>query len=146
MTLKTNINIIKYKDKYFEKNLRLETLINFHYRKCMLSLQYLSDSCLHRVYVWRKFSRKNISNWVIIWIKFKILWLLSVLYSTLAPSGPQLQKQLAYKSWLGTYGPDRHLTPKIGHLQWKVGSWKLHSNPRYNPGSMFHVKRRFVIY
>ena len=37
--------------------------------------------------------------------------------SALASSGPQLQKQLAYKSWLGTSGPDCHLTPKTEHLQ-----------------------------
>ena len=47
--------------------------------------------------------------------------------SALASSGPQLQKQLAYKSWLGTSGPDCHLTPKTEHLQKR----KLHSNPRY---------------
>ena len=29
----------------------------------------------------------------------------------------QLQRQLAYKSWLGASGPDCYLTPRIGHLQ-----------------------------
>ena len=68
-------------DKYL---IRLWTLITFCYRKCMLLLQYLSDWCLHTVQVWQKFWRKNIANWVIIWIKFKVLWLLWVLYSALA--------------------------------------------------------------
>ena len=64
-------------DKYFEKKVRFWTLITFRYMKCMLPLQYLNDWCLlPGVYVWQKFWRKNISNWVIIWIKFKFLWLL----------------------------------------------------------------------
>ena len=63
---------------------RLWTLITFCYRKCMLLLQYLRDRCLHTVHVWQKFWRKNIANWMIIWIKFKVLWLLWVLYSALA--------------------------------------------------------------
>ena len=63
--------------KYFEKKVRFWTLITFRYMKCMLPLQYLNDWCLlPGVYVWQKFWRKNISNWVIIWIKFKFLWLL----------------------------------------------------------------------
>ena len=36
------------------------------------------------------------------------------LYGTLASPGPQLQRQLAYKSCLGTCGWDYHLVPKIG--------------------------------
>ena len=48
----------------------------------------------------------------------------------LASSGPQMQRQSAYKSWLGTSGPKCHLIPKIGDLQKKQ---MLHSNPRYNP-------------
>ena len=63
-------------DEYFEKNVRLWTLITFHYRKCVLLLQCLSDWYLHGVYVWQKFWRKKILNWVIIWIKFKVLCLL----------------------------------------------------------------------
>ena len=46
------------------KKIRLQTKITFHYRKCMLPVQYLSDWCLHGMYVWHKFQRKNISiNW-----------------------------------------------------------------------------------
>ena len=60
-------------DKYFEKKATLWTLITFRYRKYMLPLQHLSDWCLHGVYVWQKFRRKNISSWVIIWIKLKVL-------------------------------------------------------------------------
>ena len=71
-------------DKYLER--KLWTLITFCYRKCMLPLQYLSDWCLHGIYIWKKFQRKNISNWVIIWIKFKVLQLLWGLYSALASS------------------------------------------------------------
>ena len=37
---------------------------------------YNSDWCLHGVYISHKFLRKNIRDWVIIWIKFKVLWLL----------------------------------------------------------------------
>ena len=59
----------------FWKKVRLWTLITFCYRKCMLPLQYFNDWCLNGVYVWQKFWRKNISNWMIIWIKFKVLWL-----------------------------------------------------------------------
>ena len=58
-----HVNILKKK--------RLWTLITFRYRICMLPLQSLSDWCLHGVYVWHKFQKKNIPNWVIIWIKFK---------------------------------------------------------------------------
>ena len=39
--------------------------------------------CLCGEYVWKKFWRKNISNWVIIWIKFKVLELIQVLYTVL---------------------------------------------------------------
>ena len=60
-------------DKYFEKKVRL---ITFHYRKCMLPLQYLSDWYLHGIYAWQKLRKKNVANWVIIWIRFKVLWLL----------------------------------------------------------------------
>ena len=42
---------------------------HFPGRKCMLLLQYLSDWCPHGIYAWQKFQRKNISNWVIIWVK-----------------------------------------------------------------------------
>ena len=63
-------------DKYFEKNIRLWILITFHYRKSVLLLQCLSDWYLHWVYVWQKLWRKKILNWVIIWIKFKVLCLL----------------------------------------------------------------------
>ena len=49
-----------------KKKLRVWTLITFPYRKCMLPLQYLSDWRLHGVYIWQKFQRKIISNWVII--------------------------------------------------------------------------------
>ena len=51
--------------------------------------------------------------------KFNVLWLLEMLYSALAFSGPQLKRQLAYKSWLGASDPDCHLAPKIGYL-WKT--------------------------
>ena len=61
-------------------------------------------------------------------------WLLLVLYSALAFSGSQLQRQLAYKTWLGTSGPDCHLTSKIGLLQ---KNQKLHLNPRYDPGYLY---------
>ena len=40
-----------------------------------------------------------------------------MLCSALNSSGPHLQRQLAYKSWLGTSGPDCYLKPKIRHLQ-----------------------------
>ena len=32
------------------------------HRKCMLLLQYLSDWCLHGVYIWQSFWQKNIST------------------------------------------------------------------------------------
>ena len=102
----------------------------------MLQLQNLSDLCLHGVYVWQKFWRKNILNWVIIWIKFKVLWLLELLYSALVSSGPQLQRQLTCKSWLGATGPECHLQPKIGHLQktevaFKSQIWPWHKNSQH---------------
>ena len=34
-----------------------------------------------------------------------------------ASYGPQLERQLPYKSWLGISGPDSHLTPKKWALQ-----------------------------
>ena len=40
-----------------------------------------------------------------------------MLYNALASSGHQLQRQVAFKSWLGASGPDCHLTTKIRHLQ-----------------------------
>ena len=57
------------------KKVRLWTLITVCYTG-MLPLQYLSDWCVRGIYIWQKFGVKNISNWVIIWIKFKVLWLL----------------------------------------------------------------------
>ena len=50
--------------------------------------------------------------------KFNVLPLanLSALQCLTSP-GPQLQRQLAHKSWLGASGRDCHLTPKIGHLR-----------------------------
>ena len=90
-------------------------LITFHYRKSMLPLQYLSDWYLHGVYVWQKFQRKNLSNWVIIWMKFKVLWLL--LRATQCFGFFLTPAAKANKSWLGTLGPDCYLIPKIGHLQ-----------------------------
>ena len=93
-----------------------KSVLQIYILKKMWLLQYLSD-CVYMAYVWQKFWRKNISTWVIIWIKFTVLWLLWMLYSALASSGPQLQRQLAYKSWLAATGPDCHLSPKIGHLQ-----------------------------
>ena len=48
-------------DTYFERKVGLSNLITFCYSKFMLPLQYLSDWCLHGVYVWQKFQRKNIS-------------------------------------------------------------------------------------
>ena len=81
-------------DKYFEKKLRLWTLITFCYRKSMLQLQYLSDWYLHGVYVWQKFWRRNVSNWVIIWIRFKVIWLLWVLYSVFSSSDPSFKEKL----------------------------------------------------
>ena len=51
-------------DKYFEKKVRLWTLITFHYRKCMLLLQFLSDWCLHGIYLWQKFWLSNCLNQV----------------------------------------------------------------------------------
>ena len=104
-------------DKCFEKKNRLWTLVTFCYSKCMLPLQYLSDWCLHGVYFWQKIQRENISNWVIILIKFNALRVLWVLHSTLASSGPQLQRQFAYRCCLGASSPDCHLTLKTGHLQ-----------------------------
>ena len=62
-------------DKYYEKEVRIWTLITFCYKKYTLLLQYLSGCCLYCVYVWQKFRRKNISNWAINWIKFKVIWL-----------------------------------------------------------------------
>ena len=47
---------------------------------------------------------------------YQVLWLLQVLYSALTSPGLQLQRQLTYMSWVGTSGPDCHLTPKLGHL------------------------------
>ena len=70
-------------DKYL---IKLWTLIMPYCSKCMLLLQYLSDWCLHTVYVWQKSRRKSISNWVIIWIKLKFLRLLWVLCRALASS------------------------------------------------------------
>ena len=61
-------------DKYFEKYW-LWTLITFCSRKRMLPLEHLIEWSLQGVYVWQKFLKKNISNWVIIWIKFEVLWL-----------------------------------------------------------------------
>ena len=92
---------------------RLWTLITFHYRKCMLPLQYLSECCLHNIYVWQKFFRKIISYWVIIWIKLKVLWLLWAFYSTLPSSGPQRQRQLMAAYFRPRLSPDN----KIGHSQ-----------------------------
>ena len=63
-------------DKYFERKVRLWTLNTFRYRKPMLALQHLSNWRLYGISVWHKFRRKNITNWVIIWIKFKVLWLI----------------------------------------------------------------------
>ena len=59
------INILK-------KNIGLRTIITFCYRKCMYPLQYLSDMRPNGIYVWQKFWLKNVSYWVIIWIKFKV--------------------------------------------------------------------------
>ena len=47
-----------------------------------------------------------------------------MLYIALASPGPHLQMQLAYKSWLGTFGLDCHLMPKIGHLQKTEATFK----------------------
>ena len=57
--------------RYFEKK---TTQITFHYKKSMFLLEQLSDWCLYGIYVWQKFWRKNISYWVIIWIKSKVTW------------------------------------------------------------------------
>ena len=40
-----------------------------------------------------------------------------MLCSALASSRADLQRQQAYKSWLGTSGAGCHLTPNIEHLQ-----------------------------
>ena len=40
-----------------------------------------------------------------------------MLYSALTSSGPQLQRQLISKSWLGALSPEFYLTPKVGQLQ-----------------------------
>ena len=64
-----------------------------------VTLQNLSDWCLYCIYVWQKFWRKKITNWLIIWIKFKVFWLLLVLCSALTSSGPQLQRQLDTIIW-----------------------------------------------
>ena len=96
------INILKKK--------RLWTLITF-------PLWDMLESLVSTQHIRQKFRRKNVSNWVIILIKSKVLWLLWMLYSTLAPSGPQLQRQFAYKSFLVASGPDCDLMLKIGHLQ-----------------------------
>ena len=79
----------------------------------MLPLQYLSGWRLHGIY----FDRKNILNWEIIWNKFKVIWLLKVLYSTLAGFQPQLQRQFTYKSWQGALGPDTPFLSLQCHLK-----------------------------
>ena len=56
----SEINILK-------KKLDFETRsITSCYRKCILPLQYLSDCCLHGIYVLQKLRRKNISGLEII--------------------------------------------------------------------------------
>ena len=50
---------------------RLWTLITSRYRESMLPLQQLSDWCLRDIYVWQKFWRKNISDWVIVWTNLR---------------------------------------------------------------------------
>ena len=55
--------------------------------------------------------------------KFKVLWLLSVLYSPLISLGPQLQRQLA--AWV-LQAEIVNPCPKYGICK----KWKLHSNPR----------------
>ena len=51
-----------------------------------------------------------------------------MLYSALASSGLQLQRQLASKSWLGALGPDCHLricySVSIVYLKQVTASWK----------------------
>ena len=64
------------------------------------------------------------------WIKFKIFWLLWMLYSTLSHSRPQLQKQFAYEfagCFRFRFSPD---TQNRAFAKKR----KLHSYPRYNPG------------
>ena len=58
--------------KYFEKNVRLWTLITFRYRK----LCYHYNTWVIDVYAWQNFHKKNITNLLIIWIKLKVHWLL----------------------------------------------------------------------
>ena len=72
--------------KYFEKK-----KLDLNPNQLLLQEMYVAITILewlamyiHGIYVWQKFRRKNISNLVIIWIKFKVLWLLYVLFSTLA--------------------------------------------------------------
>ena len=60
-------------DNYFEKRLNLNPPYSLLLQEIYVTIT--SDWCLCDIYVWQKFQRKNILKWVIIWIKFKILWL-----------------------------------------------------------------------
>ena len=103
-------------DKYFEK--KSYTLNPYHFQLqemyvIITILEWLVSTwciCLTEI-----LEEKHLK--IIIWIKCMVLWLLSLLYSALVSSGPQMLRQLTCKIWLGTLGSARHLTPKIEHLQ-----------------------------
>ena len=99
-------------DKSFEKKVRLWTLIIskncYHYNSWVIGV--------YMAYMFDRNSGEKHFKLSVYLKKFKVLWLLKLLYSALTSAGPQLQKQLVYKSWLGTSDRGCHLTPKIGYL------------------------------
>ena len=108
-------------EKYFEKKVRLWTLITFHYPSITGSACYYYNTWVTGVNMEYMLDRNyGGKTSQIEWLfqsnlrSFGYFKTSSELWGFF---GPQLQRQLVYKSWLGASAPDCHLTPKIVHLQ-----------------------------
>ena len=103
-------------DKYFEKKLGFEPespvtgKVGYHYNS------WVTGVCMACIFYWNSGGETSQIEWLSESnLKSFGCFMCSTAFWVLLN-----QRQLTYKNWFGTSGPDCHLTPKIGHLQ-KMG-------------------------